>query len=232
MKYNLAYYTCYFGGDHNYSKLIPPIPSVEYDCYYFTNNNDIYQKLENTLWKRVFMSEIPIYNCDVKDNMSAKEIRVCPHRFDLLKNYTYLCWFDSKVQLYEDKVLETVQSLENSGKIMAFTKHVYSDTFTSVWDEYNLAMVYDKYRTEQSRNVDYINNQLANGYSEHIDIHFCSTVSLKKKSDKLIEFNELWYQHIMECGIECQISLSFVQQKYIDSIHVLEPKSIWKYFYE
>jgi hypothetical protein len=30
----LAYYTCYFGGDYNYSKLVPPIPSNNYDCFF------------------------------------------------------------------------------------------------------------------------------------------------------------------------------------------------------
>jgi len=230
--YSLAFYTCYFGGDYNYSKLIPPIPSLQYDCYYFTNNHDIYTQLENTPWKRIFMDTIPIHNCHVKDNMSAKEIRVCPHRFELLRDYTYLCWFDSKVQLYEDKVLECISTLENSDKMMALTKHVCSDTFKSVWDEFNLAMIYDKYRSEKDRNVEYMTKQLANGYSEHLDVHFCSTVTVKKNCDKMVEFDELWYSHIQECGIECQISLSFVQQKYIEWIHVLEAKSIWKYFYE
>jgi hypothetical protein len=178
------------------------------------------------------MDTIPIHNCHVKDNMSAKEIRVCPHRFELLRDYTYLCWFDSKVQLYEDKVLECISTLENSDKMMALTKHVCSDTFKSVWDEFNLAMIYDKYRSEKDRNVEYMTKQLANGYSEHLDVHFCSTVTVKKNCDKMVEFDELWYSHIQECGIECQISLSFVQQKYIEWIHVLEAKSIWKYFYE
>lgn len=232
MKYDLAFYTCYFGGDYNYSKLIPPIPSRVYDCFYFTNNPDIYQQLENTPWKRVFMENIPVYDCHIKDNMSAKEIRVCPHRFEWLRDYTYLCWFDSKVQIYEDKVLECIPTLENTDKIMALSKHVCSDQFTTVWDEYNLAMIYDKYRLEQDRNLAYMKKQLENGYSENIDVHFCSTVTLKKKCDKMVEFDECWFQHIEECGIECQISLSFVQQKYIDFIYVLEPKSIWKYFYE
>ena len=31
----LCFYTCYFGGNSNYSNLIPPIPSLQYDCYYF-----------------------------------------------------------------------------------------------------------------------------------------------------------------------------------------------------
>ena len=31
---SLAFYTCFFGGRNNYSFLIPPIPSIKYDCYY------------------------------------------------------------------------------------------------------------------------------------------------------------------------------------------------------
>ena len=232
MKYDLAFYTCYFGGDFNYSKLIPPIPSLQYDCYYFTNNHDIYRQLENTQWKRIFMDNIPIHNCHVKDNMSAKELRVCPHRFEILRDYTYLCWLDSKVQIHEHKVLELIPTLENSDKIIALSKHDRSNEFSSVWDEFHLAMIYDKYRLEKDKNMAYITRQLENGFSEKIDVHFCSTVTLKKKCDKMIEFDELWYSHIQECGIECQISLSFIQQKYIDYICVLEPKNIWKYFYE
>jgi hypothetical protein len=63
----LAYYTCYFGGINNYSRLIPPLPSTKYDCYYFTNDIEIYNNLQNTLWIRVFIDCIPIHNCDIKD---------------------------------------------------------------------------------------------------------------------------------------------------------------------
>ena len=136
------------------------------------------------------------------------------------------------MQIHEHKVLELIPTLENSDKIIALSKHDRSNEFTSVWDEFNLAMIYDKYRLEEDRNMAYITKQLENGFSEKIDVHFCSTVTVKKKCDKMIEFDELWYSHIQECGIECQISLSFIQQKYIDYICVLESKNIWKYFYE
>lgn len=46
----LAFYTCYFGGTQNYSRLIPPIPSITYDCYFFTNDYELYNNLE----QRVF----------------------------------------------------------------------------------------------------------------------------------------------------------------------------------
>ena len=35
-----------------------------------------------------------------------------------------------------------------------------------------------------------------------------------------------------ECRIEDQISLQFIQQKYIDFIIPTEYQEIWKYFYE
>lgn len=30
----LAYYTCFFGGENNYSFMIPPLPSIKNDCYF------------------------------------------------------------------------------------------------------------------------------------------------------------------------------------------------------
>lgn len=83
---SLCYYTCYFGGDNNYSKHIPPIPSEVNDVYFFTNNIDIFNKLENTKYKRIFMSNIPVYNDDILDTMSTKEIRSCPHHFQILND--------------------------------------------------------------------------------------------------------------------------------------------------
>lgn len=83
----IAYYTCYFGGDINCSKLIPIVPSQTYDCYYFTNNIDIYNQLQYTKFIRVFLENIPIYNCFVKDTMATKELRSCPHKFPILQKY-------------------------------------------------------------------------------------------------------------------------------------------------
>jgi len=224
----LAYYTCYFGGISNYSRLIPPIPSLKNDCYYFTNDKDIYNRLENTRWIRVLL-DIPIHNCHVKDSMEPKFIRCCPHLFDQLKNYEYLCWFDSKIKVFEDKVDELVDILSKGDKCIVLTKHPYSNKFNSVWDEFNLAMEYDKYRAQKDQNIAYINKQLANGFSDKINIHYCATWTLKKMCKKTEEFGELWYENIKECGIECQISLQFVQQKFTDYIIPLEYQETWVY---
>jgi hypothetical protein len=229
----LAYYTCFFGGQYNSAKVIGPIPSQTTPCYYFTNNTDMYNALENTLWIRIFVDNVPIHNCPIQDSMETKLLRTCPHKFEQLKDYEYLCWFDNNLQVYENKVHEVISKLdEDDSKTIVLTKHSYSDTFTSVWDEFNLAMQYSKYASQKEQNMKYINNQLTKGFSEKINVHFCSGWNIRKMCKLTEEFAELLYEHIQECGIECQISLSFVQQKYIGSIFILDHKETWKYFYE
>ena len=231
--YKFAYYTCYFGGDISYSKVIPLIPSLKYDCYYFTNNIEIYNLLEHTKYIRIFIKHIPIYNCLIQDAMSSKELRSCPHHFDILKRYDYLCWFDSKLVVNESKVIKVLKIMSNNDdKLLAMTKHPYSERFNTVFDEYNLAITYDKYATQKEMYLNYINNQLNNGFSAIINIHFCCGFTIKKMCDKINEIGEFWYKHIQECGIEDQISFQFVNQKYGQYIMPLEYQETWKYVNE
>jgi len=165
--------------------------------------------------------------------METKQLRTCPHRFEQLRTYDYLCWFDSKLQVYEDKVNELVSKLsESPDKIIVLSKHPYSDQFTSVWDEFYLAIQSDKYAIQAQKYASYIRKQIENGFSEKINIHFCGGWNIRKMCKLAEEYGECWFSHIQECGIEDQISLQFVQQKYIDSIIVTEYQETWKYFYE
>jgi len=228
----LAYYTCYFGGDYNYSNLIPPIPSETTDCYFFTNNPTMYAKLENTKWLRIFIDSIPIHNNSVLDSMSAKEIRSCPHRFPILDEYDYVCWFDTKLKVYEDVAERCVRFLQESNKTMVLTKHPYSERYKTVWDEFHTAMGTEKYRAQKEQNEAYIKHQLAKGASETINVFYCVGFIMQKRCYKQKEINECWYRHIQECGIEDQISFQFIHQLYADSIHGLAYQESWKYFYE
>ena len=231
MSTRLAYYTCYFGGDNNYSKMIPPVPSATEDCYYFTNNSEIFERLKSTKFISIFLSEIPVENDPIKDSMNAKELRACPHRFGILTTYKYLCWFDSKLVVFEEEVDATVEILEGSQKLMAFTKHPFSGRFKSVWDEYNLAIQYDRYSDQKEMYRAYIEEQLRNGFSEEISVHFCTGFNIRKNCERVQEIGENWLHHIRQCGIECQISFQFVNQAYSEYILPLEYQAAWKYFY-
>ena len=229
----IAYYTCYFGGDfYTDSKLVPPIPSETEDCYFFTNNLDLYNYIQNTAWISVFMGEIPIYNNAILDTMATKEIRACPHRFEVLTNYTYLVWFDSKLQVNEDTVNTWISYLDDSDKTIIFTLHPYAGDYKTVWDEYNLSIGYEKYATQAIAYKQYIEARLAEGYSETIDAIYCGGFSIRRNCEIVHQFGEEWLRHIYLCGIQDQISLQFVVQRYAPHIKGLKYQETWKYFYD
>ena len=228
----LAYYTCYFGGEINYSKMVPPVPSQTDDCYFFTNNKNIYTALKSTRFIPIFMPYIRIENDAIYDAMNSKILRACPFHFKVLNNYKYLCWFDTKLTVYENKIQDVLATLEKGPYLMAFTKHSLSDTFKSVWDEYNLAITYERYSKQKDIYKNYIEKKLANGFSETIGIHYCTGFNIRKNCKIVKEIGEKWLEDINECGIECQISFQFINQEYGEHILPLEYQATWKYSYE
>jgi len=228
----IAYYTCFFGGQENYSRFVTPVPSETDDCYYFTNDPNIYNILQHTKYIRIFVDKIPVENDLIKDCMNTKELRTCPHHFDVLKGYEYICWFDSKLVVSDEKVKEVLSILDRRPEIWAMTKHPYSDRFGSVWDEYNLAIGTDKYFLQKDRYKAYIEKQIQNGFSEKQDIQFCGGFTIKKNCAMANVMGETWLRHIQECGIEDQISFNFVRQLYSKNILALEYQHAWKYYAE
>lgn len=236
MSKKLCYYTCYFGGDKNYSKMIPFMPSQIYDCFFYTNNREIYDLLEcgagsvsGKKYIAIFVDDPPIFNCIVLDAFSSKEYKTSPDCFSELSGYEYTCWFDTKLDVYEDKVLIAIESMESEHKLICMTKHPYSDTFTTVWDEYNLAIQYDKYNSEKEKYSAFILDKIANGFSEHISIHYTTSFILRKMCEETGNIGELWYEYICKCGINCQISFDFIAQRHGDKILALPYQHTWKY---
>jgi len=212
--------------------MVPPVPSQTDDCYFFTNNQEIYTALKSTRFIRIFMPYIRIENDPIYDAMNSKILRACPFHFKVLNNYKYLCWFDTKITVFEEKVKNIVDSLEKGPHIMAFTKHPYSNTFKSVWDEYNLAITYERYAKQKDMYKSYIEKKLKSGYSESIDIHYCTTFNIRKNCKIVKDIGEKWLEDIDKCGIECQISFQFINQEYGQHILPLEYQATWKYSYE
>lgn len=93
-------------------------------------------------------------------------------------------------------------------------------------------MQYSKYNLQKEQAKDYINKQLSLGFKENIDHIYCSGFRLIKMCPMMEEMGELWYTHIKECGIECQISFQFIEQLYSQYIIPLEYKETWNLFEE
>jgi predicted 3-demethylubiquinone-9 3-methyltransferase (glyoxalase superfamily) len=221
----IAFYTCFLGSNTNWANVIPRVPSIDDDCYYFTNNPDTYSRLENSGWKRVWLN-IPIENDNIRDCMNTKHLRCCPHEYEVLRAYTLLCWIDSKIEITDiQKVYDMAHSLRGT-KVIALCRHPI--LHVDVWGEYTLSLQYEKYAKQQKQYETYITKKLEEGYSTAPLRHHAG-FSVRRQCEKMEEIGNMWYAHIQECGIQDQISWQFVAQRFKDSIEEFECQYCWKH---
>lgn len=213
----IAFYTCYFGpGNINGSAKhiamqIPRLPSLIYDCCYFTNNVTIREALKNTGWICVFLDSLPIKHSDNLNAFDTKELKSCPHRFPMLDAYTYLCYCDSKYSVNENRVKEHIKMLTGT-RVMILPTH--PDIGPDVWSEYEQCLFQPRYSVDKDRYFNYIQTQLAAGFPSKTKIHYTTQFMIRKNNLLTRAIGEKWYEHIQMCGIECQISFFFVHQMF------------------
>ena len=217
---NLAYYTCFIGTDNNNAFAIPEIPSIEHDCYYFTNNHTMVQKLQNTKWKTVFIDFQSIDDI-IENNMMAKHVKALPHEYEELRSYDYLVYMDSKVgKINEGFIYGAINCLFVSNNYaIAMREHWMcqdraENEKENIWREFSLAVTsQDRYKQQEAQYSDYITRQCKSGLSNLSDSH-CTTNTIIRnmKHPKMKQIDYTWYAHILDCGIECQISFFSVKQ--------------------
>jgi hypothetical protein len=215
---NLAFYTYFIGSDDNPAFKIPVIPSLKYKCYYYTNNKTILEQIKKTDWIPVFIDIITTDDI-YESNMIGKHIKSMPHLYKEIKDYDYLCFLDSKVvELSETFIENYIQKyFINDNYALLIRQH--PEIGESAWNEYNFSMIQWRYANQRERYRKYIKNQLSKGFYDKTKYHCITSFLLRNmKHKKLIELNETWYNHILECGIQCQISFFFVKQLFPDCI--------------
>lgn len=224
---DLVFYTCFLGSDYNWANLIPTCPSEIYPCYYFTNNMNNFNRAKSANWTPIFV-DIEIKHDMIESSFQSKIFKSCPHTLDILDKHKYSCYFDSKHNVDVEKIEELVDILENSDYSIILPKH--PSKFTCIWEEFDLAMQFDKYRAEKDKSMAYIENQLT-ALSDKVEYHLTTQFIIRKHTEKTRELNELWYKHIQECGIMCQLSFFFIQQLYSDIVYPIEYQQCYCYCY-
>jgi len=224
---DLVFYTCFLGSDYNWANLIPTCPSTTYPCYYFTNNMNNFNRAKSANWTPIFV-DIEIKHDMIESSFQSKIFKSCPHTLDILDKHKYSCYFDSKHNVNVEKIEELVDILENSDYSIILPKH--PSKFTCIWEEFDLAMQFDKYRAEKDKSMAYIENQLTT-LSDKVKYHLTTQFIIRKHTDKTRELNELWYKHIQECGIMCQLSFFFIQQLYSEVVFPIEYQHCYCYCY-
>lgn len=218
MKLNLAFYTYFYGSNNNQAYRIPNLPSTKYDCYYYTNNLSMIDRLKGTKWIAIFDNK-PTNDDIIESCLVGKHVKTCPHEYNEIKDYSYLCYLDSKLQHVSEKFVEDVIT-------KYFIEHDYALILrehwfirNSVWNEFNLSISGPRYKIEKEKYKNYIYKQISKGLNEHHAA--CGFLIRNMKHDKIIELNTTWYQHIQECGIQDQISFFFVKQLFEGFIYYL-----------
>lgn len=218
MNRKIVFYTCFFGLDDNRANHIPPVPSRVYDCLYFTNNTENLKRLRDTGWIGVHVDR-PLCDDVVQCAFYSKEYKACPHRFSELIDYDYSCYFDTKLRVDEKTVEEQIETLEKHGKIFVMSRHKF---LSNVMAEFHEAMCQPRYRRDYDRYLSYINTMVEKGFELEVPTHYITGYIVRKHCEQSEKLGETWYEHIQECGIECQISFFFVQQMFPDIIYRIE----------
>lgn len=216
---NLAFYTYFYGSDNNAAFKIPVIPSLKYNCYYYTNNKTMFEKIKETQWVGIFIDKQIIDETN-ESNMFGKHVKSCPHEYKELKDYDYLCFFDSKVENVSESGIEqfiTKYFIEQNYALI-LREHWYINSKIlnrniSIWDEYKESMYHKRYQLEAEQYNRYIHKQISNGLQETTNDHCACGYSIRNmKHEKINEINTTWYKHIQECGVQDQLSFFFVKQ--------------------
>ena len=206
---SLAFYTCFYGSDNNLAFRIPEIPSLKYKCYYFTNNLTIFARLKDTKWIGIY-DDTQSTDDLIESCLLGKQVKVCPQNFAELKDFAYLCFLDSKLEKVNESLIETfIQTyFVNQNYALLLREHWFIRG--NVWDEYNESIRQERYRIESEKYKIYIANQRFNGLKEITPYHCaCGLLIRNMKHEKINELNTTWYQHILDCGIQDQISFFF-----------------------
>lgn len=217
---DLAFYTCFYGNDMNEAFKIPELPSLKYNCYFYTNNKLMLEELKNTKWISIY-DDIPIDDNIIESCMTAKRVKVLPHEYKELQHYSYLCFLDSKLEKINENFVEeyiTTYFIEQNYALL-LRNHPWVRS-NNIWNEYNESMTQERYIVHSDNYKNYIENQINKGLKETTNYHCaCGFLIRNMKHEKIKEINTTWYQNIQECGIQDQISFFFVKQLFDDCIY-------------
>jgi hypothetical protein len=217
---SLAFYTVFCGKDQNIANRVPPRPSLQHDCYFYTNNAPTGEKARAQGWI-VKTLEAVSEGDPLKDCMDAKHVKVCPHLYPDLGRYEYTCFSDSKTRVAMDMVLKIIAS---STKPFMVCKHPYIFT-PNIEEEYDESMKQPRYVRQHKQYRRYIEKQLVLGRAQVTEHHLCCTIVIRKMTDpQVAQLNEAWWQHIQECGIQDQLSFFFVKQLYPELIQAIDER--------
>jgi hypothetical protein len=206
---NLAIYTTFCGTSENFT--FSARRYTNYPSYFISNNTDVLKTAEQGGWVPLFLEGGEPVNDPIISATQAKFAKALPHRFPELEKYDFLFYVDDKYKIAEVLIPGLAASLRANRSPMAMKHHPWLPP--NVLYEYTESLFQKKYCDQRQRMMDYIASQLREGLKIESKFHYatgCILRDMRHPDTKTI--NEVWFSHIQQCGIECQISFFFTAQ--------------------
>ena len=207
----LAYYSGFTGNNTNESCVIPDLPSEIYDCYFYTNNLDLYEKLKDTKWKRRFLYIEPTSDWN-ESNFQCKQLKTCPHLFSDLLNYQNTVWLDSKLGKLNETVVLQVMSDNMLDTDMLLRRHPYLNGY--IWYEVDLTLHQPRYIPLSDQIHKYVFKSIHSGLKDCTEYHVCCGIIIRRMNNNIRAIGKKWYEDIKDAGVQDQISFFFVKQQF------------------
>ena len=208
---SIAFYSTFCGHERSMS-LSVPVHAIPAD-FYFISNNPACLKIAQRLGWMPFHLKIGLFDDPLISTHQAKIGKALPHLFHFLLDHEYSFYMDDKFK-FDATLISAAKELLLHRKSEFLASH-HRFLSGNVLFELAEAMGQARYFEQRKQTVDFMIRRLDEGYQLKMGSMFETGLILRQTGAALVrQINEEWYQAILECGIECQISFNFIAQKY------------------
>jgi len=216
-----AVYSTFFGNS-NAKTFNKADIDCHFDHFFISNNHHILAMAADRGWHPIYL-DLAVSANRVFSAQQSKIPKALPHLFPALNQYDSLLYVDDKISFNTSKMYLLSQTLIQKNQALMIREH--PSLKHNILNELSVAMIQPRYQAQRDQIVAYVDTQIKSGLQLRVDHLFWTSAILRNMrhlDNNLI--NEDWYDAILDCGIECQISFDFVAQKY-NSI-TLMPRNI------
>jgi hypothetical protein len=208
---DFAVYSTFFG-DSNARTFNKTDINQESDHFFISNNKQILNMATDRGWHPIYL-DLPISINRVLSAQQSKIPKALPHLFPALKNYDSLLYIDDKVSFNATQMYQQSQILIQKNQALMIREH--PSLKDNILNELSAAMIQPRYQSQREQAVAYITDQIKQGRSLNVkNLYWTSAILRNMTHPDTIRIGENWYEAILSCGIECQISFDFVAQNY------------------
>ena len=220
---DLAYVTGYIGNDP--STNIPHVPLIGHS-YFITNLPQVYEMAIENGWSACLVKIDGQMKDDNARSAASKHLKVFPQKYiqsiTSRNDYRFVTWFDNKFNVNAKGTRATIDSWRPHHALMLH-QHPFlcgsNNIYCGADEELEASLNQPRYAMEADRYRIYMKEEAEKGYPSHGERHFQTGYLLYNMAhEDCSTIQNMWSSHIQRCGIQCQISMYYVAQRFPRSI--------------